>query len=48
MAPSLTVANINSTVSGELRSMMPTTSPRPTPCEARVAAYRLAVALACA
>ncbi|CFE41331.1 Uncharacterised protein [Mycobacterium tuberculosis] len=46
IAPHLTVASIAKTVLGELRNMMPTTSPGPTPRAANTAAYRLAVALA--
>ena len=45
-APHLTAASIASTALGELRSMMPTTSPLPTPRAASTAAYLLAVALA--
>ena len=45
-APHLTAASIISTALGELRIMMPTTSPRPTPLSANTAAKRFAVSLA--
>jgi hypothetical protein len=45
-APHLTAASITSTALGELRSMIPTTSPVPMPRAANTAAYLLAAALA--